>query len=176
MEIEILKVGQLETNCYLVIKDKKCLIIDPGADEDFILERIRTLQLEPIAILITHNHHDHIGSRDNIKDIYGIKVYDHNNLFEQKVFLKPFSFNVIYTPGHSSDSISFYFPEYDIMFTGDFIFKDDIGRVDLPTSSYEEMINSIKKVKEYDDDIIIYPGHGETTTLGYEIKNNEYFK
>ncbi len=176
MEIEILKVGELQTNCYIVIKDGKCLIIDPGSDEDFIIKRIKELAIEPIAILITHSHFDHIGAVNRLKEIYGIKVYNHDNLFEERTTLMPFVFNVIYTPGHSKDSISFYFESYEIIFTGDFLFYEDIGRTDLPTSSYYDMLNSIEKIKSYDEEIKIYPGHGPSTTLAHEIKNNTYFQ
>ena len=62
------------------------------------------------------------------------------------------------------------------MFSGDFIFKDSIGRWDLPGGNMNEMIKSIDKIKMYPKDIVIYPGHGEETTLGYEINNNPYFK
>ena len=62
------------------------------------------------------------------------------------------------------------------MFVGDFIFKDDIGRCDLPTGDYLQMLASINKIKKYNDDILIYPGHEETTTLLEEKKFNEYFK
>ena len=62
------------------------------------------------------------------------------------------------------------------MFVGDFIFKDNIGRVDLPTGNYQEMIESINKIKKYDDDIVLYPGHGDSTTLGHEKKHNYYFQ
>ena len=61
------------------------------------------------------------------------------------------------------------------MFTGDFIFRDTVGRVDLPTGSEKEMNKSIEKIKKYDDDIDIYPGHGDITTLSYEKKSNVYF-
>ena len=96
MEIEILKVGELETNCYLIIKDGKCLIIDPGADENYIVERIKNLNVEPVAILITHYHPDHIGAKDRLKEIYNIEEYGYENLFEERVTIFPFTFNVIY--------------------------------------------------------------------------------
>lgn len=176
MEIEILKVGELQTNCYLLIKESKCLIIDPGADEDFIIGRIKELNVTPIAILNTHSHYDHIGAIQRLKEIYNVEVYNHDNLFEERTYLPPFTFKVIYTPGHSQDSITFYFESYETMFTGDFVFHEDIGRTDLPTSSYSDMLNSIRKIKEYDQEITIYPGHGSQTTLGHEITNNDYFK
>ena len=72
--------------------------------------------------------------------------------------------------------MSFYFKEENIMFVGDFIFKETIGRTDLETGNMEEMLKSIEMIKEYDDSIILYPGHGPLTTLGYEKLNNIYFK
>lgn len=174
MEIEILKLGELETNCYLVIKEGKCLIIDPGADENYIVERIKNLNVTPIAILITHYHPDHIGAKDRLKEIYGIEEYGYENLFEERVTLFPFVFNVIYTPGHTKDSVCFYFESYDVMFTGDFLFKESIGRTDFETSSYNDMLKSIAKIKTYDPDIKIYPGHGPYTSLEHELTHNKF--
>ena len=74
------------------------------------------------------------------------------------------------------DSITFYFRNDKIMFTGDFLFKETIGRFDLVGSDYNKMLDSIFKIKKYDDDIVIYPGHGNSSILGYEKKNNPYFK
>ena len=70
---------------------------------------------------------------------------------------------------------SFYFKDEEVMFTGDFLFKDTIGRYDFPESNAEEMFKSINKIKKYSDYITIYPGHGEFTNLGYEKENNPYF-
>ena len=87
-----------------------------------------------------------------------------------------FSFQVIYTPGHSKDSVSFYFPEENVMFVGDFIFKESIGRTDLPGGDSMEMKESIKKLLTYDENMILYPGHYEITTLKDEIAKNPYLK
>ena len=87
-----------------------------------------------------------------------------------------FKFNVIYTAGHKEDCVSIYFVDEKIMFVGDFIFRDSIGRVDLIGGNIDNMIDSINKIKNYDRDIIIYPGHGDSTRLGYEIDNNLYFR
>ena len=174
MNIDILKVGPLQANCYLVYKDNKCLIIDPGSDENFIVGRIRKLNLEVEAILLTHNHPDHNGYAKSISTIYAVPIYDFNNLFEQKHYIDPFNFEVIYTLGHTSDSITYYFYDYGVMFTGDFLFKESIGRTDLKTGNVNDMLESIDKIKEYDPSIKIYPGHGDTTTLEYELENNSY--
>lgn len=176
MNIEILTVGPLKTNCYLVYKDSECLIIDPGAEENNIIKTIEDLELKPLAIFLTHDHFDHNIYAKSLSELYDVEIYDYKNLFEDTHHIGPFNFEVIYTPGHSSSSITFYFRNYNIMFVGDFIFKDNIGRVDLPTGNYQEMIESINKIKKYDDDIVLYPGHGDSTTLGHEKKHNYYFQ
>lgn len=166
--------GPLEENCYILIKDNECLVIDPGDNYNLIKEKIGKNKV--IGILLTHNHFDHIGALDNIKDDYDCEVYSFDNLKEEEKTLNKFRFNVIYTPGHTKDSISFYFKDETVMFTGDFLFKESIGRCDLPTGDICEMKKSINKIKKYDDDIVIYPGHGESSTVKYEKDNNIYLR
>ena len=152
MNIITIKVGYLKCNCYILEKENKCLIIDPGDEFDKIINEIK---LPPIGILITHNHFDHIGCIDKLKEKYNIKVYDYNNLKEEQHTIDKFKFNVIYTPGHSHDSITYFFKEEQTMFTGDFLFYDTIGRCDLKGSNINEMIMSINKIKKYAGDIKI---------------------
>lgn len=175
MNVDILVVGPLETNCYIISKDNKCLIVDPGDNENFIVSTLKEKKLTPEAILITHDHEDHIKYAKSLSLIYGITIYDYNNLFEGPKSLGDFNFEVIYTPGHSDSSITFYFKEYDIMFTGDFVFYEDVGRTDLKTGSYTKLLDSIKKIKTYSDNITLYPGHGKLTTLEHEKNYNKYF-
>ena len=171
MEIEIVKVGYLETNCYILKKDNKVLVIDPGDEIDKINKVIGEFQV--VGVLVTHNHFDHIGALSNFnKEL----IHDYTNLEEKKYNIGGFNFEVIHTPGHSNDSISFYFEEHKNLFCGDFIFYENIGRCDLPTGDFSVMKKSINKIKKYLKDITIYPGHGEYTTLEHEIKNNIYFK
>lgn len=162
----------LEENCYIVSKEGKCLIIDPGFDFLKINEKIKD---EVVAVLITHNHFDHIGALEDLLKTYPVEVYERDNLLEKKYDLEGFKFKVIYTPGHSKDSVTYYFEEEKVMFTGDFIFKNDIGRCDLFGGSIDEMKKSLSKIREYDDDIKIYPGHGEQTKLRFEKEKNYYF-
>ena len=176
MNVDILSVGVLDTNCYLIYNDnKKALLVDPGDDENFIIARIKELNLDIVGILITHNHEDHIKCVKTFENIYGLKAYSHSNTQEGKLVIDDFSFDVIYTPGHTSDSVCYYFNEYDSMFVGDFVFKETIGRTDLPTGNYNEIIKSIEKIKKYKDCTILYPGHGDITTLEHEKKYNKYF-
>ena len=173
MKIEIIKVGKLRCNCYILDIDNDVLVIDPGDDADKIIETIDKRNI--VGIIITHHHPDHDSAVSELVKKYHCKVYDRNNLEEGINELSPFTFEVIYTPGHKEDLITLYFKDEKVMFCGDFIFKDSIGRCDLHGSSIKDMSNSLKKIQEYDKDITIYPGHGISTTLGYEIENNVYF-
>lgn len=173
MKIENIKVGRLECNCYILSLDNYVLVVDPGDDYEKIKKVIGNRKI--LGILITHNHFDHVGALNNILKDYETEVYDISNLKEKKYILNKFEFKVIYTKGHTEDSITYYFYKNNIMFTGDFLFKDSIGRCDLPTGNVEDMKKSINKIKKYSDNIKIYPGHGEETSLGYEKRNNYYF-
>ena len=174
MNIEKIEVGELQTNCYLLEKEGNCLIIDPGDDYHKIKELIKDKNL--IGILITHHHYDHIGSVNKLTEEYKIPIYDNNTLKEGINHISNFTFEVIKTYGHTMDSISFYFKEDKIMFTGDFLFYDTIGRCDFKESDINQMMSSIKKIKQFKDDITIYPGHGKKTNLGREKQHNIYFK
>ena len=173
MKIDRVIVGNIECNCYIISINDKVLVIDPG-DEFKKIDRVINGR-EVVGIIITHYHFDHIGALSDIVNKYKCKVYDKSNLSEGLNNIDNFSFYVIYTPGHKEDLITIYFKEEKIMFCGDFIFKNDIGRCDLDGGNIRDMMNSIDKIKEYDRSIIIYPGHGDKTTLGYEIDNNIYF-
>lgn len=174
--MEIIKVvtGALDENCYVLVKGDNCLVIDPGDDFHKIKEVINGRKV--LGVLITHSHFDHIGALRNFLTKRSIKIFKRSNLEEKEYTIGDFKFNCIHTPGHSRDSVSFYFPEEEVMFVGDFIFKESIGRVDLPGGNNNEMNMSIAKILEYDDEIILYPGHNEDTTLGYEKENNPYLK
>lgn len=166
--------GYLATNCYILEKNGSCLVVDPG-DELYAIEK-QIGKNKLLAILVTHHHEDHIGALKPLVQKYHVPVYDADNTLEQKYEIGSFSFEVLRTPGHSSDSITFYFESYQFMFVGDFIFQNTIGRTDLETGNMETMKRSIAKIKHYPDYIKCYPGHGENTTLGEEKENNIYFQ
>ena len=171
MNIKKVSVGEIETNCYILEKNDECIIIDPGA-EPLVIEQ--SINKKLIGIIVTHHHYDHVGALDYFTQKYNVLVYNYNNLKEGKNKIGNFIFDIIYTSGHTDDSISIYFEEEKIMFVGDFIFYHTIGRTDLPTGNYNKMKKSIEKIKMYDN-IRIYPGHGITTTLEDEKSNNIYF-
>lgn len=174
MDIKTVVTGYLDENCYILIKNGTCLIVDPGDNYQKIKEEIGENKV--LGVLITHSHFDHIGALRNFLVKRSIKIFKKSNLIENKEYkIGDFSFEAIYTPGHSKDSVTFYFKEENKMFIGDFVFKESIGRTDLPGGSDEEMKNSIQKLITYDNSIELYPGHYDKTTLGYEKENNPFF-
>ena len=156
MRIDVIKVGGLECNCYLLEKDNQYLLVDPGEELNKILHFIHGKDI--LGILITHYHYDHVGSLKYLQDHFHYSVYDFFHLEEGVKIIGPF-----------------YFREDKVMITGDFLFKGTIGRCDLDGGNFSFMYDSIQKIKQYDDDIVIYPGHGESSTLGEEKKYNPYF-
>lgn len=183
MNIKKIVVGDLMENCYLIIKDNDVLIVDPGDEYPKIKKELNNLNV--VGVLITHAHFDHIGALNEVLSDYDVPLYYYNinnelahndliNLEEKEYVINDFKFKCVYTPGHRNDLMTFYFYEDNIMFTGDFLFKGTIGRTDLEYGNYEDMLKSIDKIKKYDEEIKIYPGHGEDTTLKEEKENNMY--
>lgn len=172
MKVDSICIGDLEENCYLIQNKDEYLLVDPGENLEAILKFIRGKNV--IGILITHSHHDHVGSLDELVKRYHYPVYQFSNLKEGKISIGSFNVEVVFTPGHKEDCVCYYFRDEKIMFTGDFLFRGSIGRCDLEGGNELEMIQSIEKIKKYDDDIVIYPGHGEISILGYEKKYNYY--
>lgn len=175
MNIKIVVTGFLEENCY-ILKDeinKECLVIDPGSDYEKIKKEIGEYKV--LKVLLTHNHFDHVGALEDLISDYKIEVLQKTNLEEKEYIINSFKFKVIYTPGHTSDSITYHFEKENIMFTGDFLFKGTIGRTDLPSGDISDMKNSLSKIKNYSSLITIYPGHGPSSTLEEEFVNSPYF-
>ena len=164
MKIETLVVGTLQENCYIVTIGDNSIIIDPGDDADRIIDACKGKSIK--EILVTHHHFDHIGALEKLEKHFGLKENVRSNLF---------NYEVIKTPGHTLDSVTYYFPDEKVMFTGDFIFFHTIGRTDLPTGSDEDMVNSLNLISKYPDDIEVYPGHGPKTNLGKEKNNFKYY-
>ena len=173
MDIKTIVTGYLDENCFVLSKNGSCLVIDPG--DDFLKIKEAVGDDKVVAVLITHSHFDHIGALRNFLTKRNIKIFKKSNLEEKTYTVGEFVFDCIYTPGHSKDSVTFYFKEDNVMFVGDFIFKESIGRVDLPGGDENDMRQSIVKILQYDDNIKLYPGHGEETNLKYEKEKNPFF-
>ena len=169
MIIKRVIVGSLETNCYILERDNECLIIDPGDEFNKISDNI---DKKVVGILLTHRHFDHIGALDELTKCYGVNAFDKSNLKEGLNEIGAFEFNVVYNPGHTEDSISFIFN--DIMFSGDFIFKETIGRWDLG-GNIKDMKNSIINILKSNINYKIYPGHGDITFLDDEREMLKYY-
>ena len=188
MNIKVQPMGDYQTNCYVVTIDNKDLIIDPGVDS---LRWIRTQVTNPIAILNTHGHFDHVWSNTAVKEEYNIKLYtpiDDDFMLtlnpyelgmppsiadvlvkhDEEIEIQGIKIKFHHFPGHTPGCSAIQINEH--LFTGDFIFKGTIGRFDFPMSDASLMKQSIKKILTWKDDFHIYPGHGDKTTLKSEIQ------
>ena len=202
MEIEKIVSLEMDQNCYLISQDNKGILIDPGFDEKKILKQCEGIDIE--YILLTHCHYDHLKSLENVKKAKNAKVVSSvncgNNMKDSMknvsvYFGNPISFKesdiilsdgevlnssvgnikCIYTPGHTDCSVCYVLENH--IFSGDTLFKSNIGRWDLPTADVNELINSIKnKIYKLDDEFIIHAGHGNDTTVAQEKKFNMYVK
>lgn len=159
---------------------KEAVIIDCGAyserEQARLKEFISTQGLLPVAHLITHAHPDHICGADFIEQEYKLKPQMH--LPEGTLDLPQFPHThiaVIATPGHKEDCVCFYLPQENILFSGDTLFQEAIGRTDLAGGDMPTLIRSLKKLAELPDETKVYPGHGYTTTIAHEKEYNPYF-
>lgn len=185
---------------------KEAVIIDPAADAACIEAMIARYNLRPVAVLLTHGHFDHLSAADAVRKRYGIKVYAGNeersvmnssssNLslpftgegmtFEADEYFKPgeeldfagFRIGTIPVPGHTIGSVCYYFEEQKVLFSGDTLFAGSVGRSDFPTGNAGQLIRAIKSgLMSLQDDVKVYPGHGESTTIGCERVNNPFIQ
>ena len=173
MNINCIVNGSLYENCYIINdKDKNALIIDPGSELDKIIDFINNNQLNVVGILITHYHFDHVTILDDVIKIYKCPVVDYKSKLNNKIH--HFNFSVIKNYGHTMDSVSFLFKKYKVMFTGDFVFKGSIGN--YPYENENMMYNSLKEFIKMDDNIVIYPGHGDKSSIKEEKEYNYFLR
>ncbi len=196
--------GPFMVNSYIIINGEKALIIDPGSDVRFIIEHIRSNNLRPEAILATHGHIDHVQGVNILKSEFEIPFYmnsldnplleglsmqaqmfgvknpgkitvDHNlPLSGEKEFIG-LKLKFFHTPGHSKGSVSIKIN--DVLFAGDVLFQYSIGRTDLPGGNMKELLGSIRKhLFTMPDSTKVFPGHGPTTTIGQEKRNNPFLQ
>ena len=180
-------VGPVQTNCYFLYREdtKDCVIVDPGDEAKRIKKFIEDQELHPVAILLTHGHFDHVMAVDSVRTAYHIPVYAAE---AEKETMQDASINLsinmggamlldqevrcILTPGHTVGGMCFYFPKAGMLFSGDTLFQESVGRTDFPGGSMSEIVRSIReKLFVLPDAVQVYPGHGLMTS----IKNEKMF-
>lgn len=205
IKIETFTLGALQTNAYLLLNDTgdKGVIVDPGMNPRRLLERIAGLDIE--AILLTHAHFDHMAGLEAVRKAANCPVYLHdleaNWLMDSKlngsarwpdvtepIVAEPAEhalaegqqlqllgkvFKVLHTPGHSPGSVSFLCGSQ--LIAGDVLFRNSVGRTDLPGGRMQDLEYSIRhKLYKLSPEVKVYPGHGPVTTIGHEMQYNPY--
>ena len=206
MEIAAFVVGPLQSNSYLVIDEtsRRAAVIDPGMESEVVLDAVRRRGLRVDAVIVTHGHFDHVFSGALFKTATGAEVIMHPNdlpllaevpetarFFGIKAPTPPdpdrlvregdavpvggLSLRVIETPGHTPGSISLCLD--DVVFVGDTLFAGSVGRTDLSGGSLESLLHSIRtKLLTLPDRTVVYAGHGPTTTIGAERRDNPFLR
>jgi glyoxylase-like metal-dependent hydrolase (beta-lactamase superfamily II) len=202
MIIKRISTGMLGSNCYIIGGRTEGIVIDPGVRLNEIVDEISKLGLKIEYILLTHSHIDHILSVDKLRQTTGAKVgvheldasaLDNERLNSSRTFGLNYKFEpadvllkdgdrievdgleieIIHTPGHTPGGICIKIDK--CLFSGDTLFRMSIGRTDFGNGDSDDLLRSInEKLMKLDDSVIVYPGHGTMTTIGFERKNNIY--
>ncbi|MDO4767701.1 MAG: MBL fold metallo-hydrolase [Pseudomonadota bacterium] len=203
MNVTVMQLGPLETNCYIVHSEARALVIDPGGEAGKILAFLDRSGLSLDVILNTHLHFDHIQGNAALVSATGATVragaadaylldtelggggmmglprtppFSYEPLTEGETEFLGASCRVMSTPGHSPGSLSFYFPDLNAVFVGDLLFYRSVGRTDFSGGSQAELARSVRsKIFSLPADTVVYPGHGPETTVGSEQLNNPFF-
>lgn len=199
MLVETFTVGMLSTNCYVAscTKTNEALVIDPGLEFSLesqqIFDYIEQAKLKVKFILNTHGHDDHIKGNAVIQEKYNVPICIHsfdshfietsqkknipsNIVLEEGALLQCGNeeLKVMHTPGHTPGSICFLAER--LIFTGDTLFAGGIGRTDFPGGSMKDMSRSLFKLTNLPNSLLVYPGHGETSTIGNEKRTNPFLR
>ena len=204
MIIKTLSVGPIMANCFIVGCEETlaAAVIDPGDEPDRILQALAESNMTVKLIINTHGHFDHVGANKRLKEVTGAPILIHpldapllNQLADSAaawgmaadnspppdrelqdgdvVTFGKIIFKVIHTPGHTPGGISLY-TEHEV-FVGDTLFAGSIGRTDFPGGSFETLKESIQqKLFVLSDDLKVYPGHNQPTTIGVEKRTNPF--
>lgn len=202
MSVNVFAIGPLSTNSYLISKEKQAIAIDAGGDPEPMLAFLKDNSLELTAICITHMHFDHLYGVAALADaanapvfapagdeplcdtesaqggIWGlprVRAFNSKPLISGINKIGSMEFEVLDTPGHTPGGVSLYFPCQNCVFTGDALFYRSIGRTDFPYGDHQSLLCSIhEKLFKLPDDVIVYPGHGPSTTIGAEKRENPF--
>lgn len=205
MKMEIIVVGPYEVNCYLLSDSEKgCVLIDPGADSAKIAEEIEKTGTAVQAYLLTHGHMDHISALADLFERHPAPMLMHardlewafseanqtpphysvphrpngdiQTLEDGEQAIPGWDCRVIHTPGHTPGGVCFHFPAENMLISGDTLFRGSVGRTDLPGGSPRVLSDSLKRLKQLPPETKVYPGHGESTTIAYEVGRNIFMK
>lgn len=205
MKVEKFVTGIISTNCYLVINEdtKQSVVIDPAACPSYLMSHIKSEGLKIEAILLTHGHFDHIMGIDGFLSEFDVPVYVHEEDADamedpvlnqsstytsgytfgkarylrdrQTLELAGYTFQVIHTPGHTKGGCCYYVASEGVLFSGDTLFQNSVGRTDFVNSSTSDLVHSVReKLFLLPDDTMVYPGHMGETKIGHEKKYNPY--
>lgn len=205
MKIQHSVLGMCATNTYYVYDDetKRGLIVDPADSPDTIIAKADSLSMIPEAILITHGHFDHVLAMNKVREHYGINVYagltekqvlhdmamnltssfGMGQIFDADIYLKDgeefetagYHIKAIEVPGHTIGGMCYYFDKQGVLFSGDTLFCESVGRSDFPGGSASALCRGIKdKLFILPEHTKVYPGHMDETTIGNEIKYNPF--
>lgn len=180
---------------FIIDEENNCLIIDPADEANFLLEEIQINRLKVLAILATHGHFDHLLAIGEIQKSINIPLYISkkdfflidrlkeraayflgyqpniiqpitvNYLTDKKFIISNFKLQILKTPGHTPGSVCFYLKKEKILFSGDTLLRNAVGRYDFSYSSKNDLIKSLKKIISLPEEVVVYPGHGEKTTI-----------
>lgn len=189
--VETFPLGDYQTNCYLVRQagQTQCVLIDPGYAADFLLDTLNAKELELSAIALTHGHFDHVGAVRDLAAETGCLVYlsgdelslppaitagrlYYTDLYTDRFTAAGISFTVLKTPGHTPGSVCL--RTGSLLFSGDTLFAGSCGRTDLPGGNPANMRASLRLLAAIPENLTVYPGHGEATTLDAEKRYNPY--
>ena len=205
MKVEKFSIGIISTNCYLAINDetRQAVVIDPGACPSYLIGHIKSEGLKIEAILLTHGHFDHIMGLDGFVKEFQVPVYVHEDdepmmkdpdmnqssvytagyTFDKAIATKDgqvlkfagYEFQIMHTPGHTPGGVCYYVESEKVLFSGDTLFQESVGRTDFPGGSMSDLIRGIKeKLMALPDDVLVYPGHMGETTIGHERTHNAF--
>jgi hydroxyacylglutathione hydrolase len=194
--------GFVQTNAYLLNGPEGALLIDAPAG---VTAWLKAKGITPAAVLLTHQHYDHVEDAAALQEMsiplhsfaayskdltlesvtrgWGMPIsvvpYRVDQLFDltQPLVIAGRHLQLAHIPGHSTDSITFYLPDIGLVFSGDTLFAESIGRSDLPGGSSLQLVQGIEKnLLSLPDQTKVYPGHGPATTIGHERLNNPYLE
>lgn len=204
MRIESIPLGHIGANCYMLSSENAAIVIDPGKSSQYVENFLLANSAEQRIILLTHAHFDHIGAADELRNKTGVKIaigkkdakalgntyltlsdrfrarvkpFDVDIMLSdgEKILIGDINIKAIETPGHTPGGMCFYIE--NCLFSGDTLFFDSVGRTDFPGSDYTQLRNSLSKLFTYfEDDVKVYPGHGEATTIGRERCFNPFVR